>query len=70
MVEERQFTLIAYRNKLLLANRTKEPSNYRLSSKAQYFAEYSPSHNLYLPWIHWINLGSPLARERGLSFSS
>ena len=74
MVEERQFTLIAYRNKLLLANRTKEPSNYRLYRKHSILQSILPATVfIFLGFIgltlgaRWLVKGaSALARSLGV----
>lgn len=74
MVEEGQSTLIAYRNKLLLANRTKEPSNYRLYRKHRILQSILPATVfIFLGFIgltlgaRWLVKGaSALARSLGV----
>ena len=74
MVEEGQFTLIADRNKLLLANRTKEPSNYRLYRKHRILQSILPATVfIFLGFIgltlgaRWLVKGaSALARSLGV----
>jgi len=75
MVEEGQSTLIAYRNKLLLANRTKEPSNYRLYRKHRILQSILPATVfIFLGFIgltlgaRWLVKGaSALARSLGVA---
>ena len=74
MVEEGQSTLIAYRNKLLLANMTKEPSNYRLYRKHRILQSILPATVfIFLGFIgltlgaRWLVKGaSALARSLGV----